>query len=1492
MKDSLTKDVKLLVNGLACLLLPLEFGVDGFIRWGATTRGQNRLVFHTYRMTSKRTISQREVMGCYNWYQSRIPPVGVVRGRTSGFCNPADVEAFTEEKKKTLLLKRQGKGADFVRAVDEIIDSYEKSKKQNQDNESNSGDEVTVSNVQSLIRTKGKWAKSPTQSPSSMHGPLSETPNSSIFGTDSCNPVEVLMPSMEAGAPDGIQTESKVPNRNNSSNDHHEALSSTPKLSRKRSRETPLQSCVIQRRPPSLRRSRSSSRADPSKKPAMPDVDDVSHEPIGRNKLIRKSPDPSICHDIESVACSAATVSNDSDEDSGSDAVRIESESVSLNEGSSVVAEDLGNDVELNGRLDLHAIAVVMKKKRNPNRKRATHDTEACAEMDKETSLEAVGSDRNLPTFINVCKRSDDRFRKADGDEHLPLVKRARARMGKLCTEAKQVDDFVDSKETYTKDALMNDSGMCTKTLSCDSDPLADTVSPSKTYSHLIENDSDHWKTKKYLSRSNSVDGEAALPPSKRLHRALEAMSANVAEATSDQPGPKETLSNGCSTYNDVDLLSAATDERAIFRREKLNVHSSDANSDPESKSGLASISVPPIPEEMKNISSEAKPQDVLGVFGKNKSCVEDNDGTEIIIEDGTHDDVIGVHGLSVNTQNVENKTCIKDIQPTSLQADEQDNVKFSPSASKKSPYGMEGSNEEVLELSKQPADDTLKVALCHQACKSDGERVTLTLDLRGLNSISQADNTGHFLPLNGTNTPSSAVNGGGMTSKILSSQSDESSKIREMYENEKDVKMTPKDRDLYTYSTPIKALIAAAQAKRQFSRSSSLSDNCSDEKVSVDATSSSPPVHAFNSSMQMSPSNSSLHHVPALLEKNLIIHTGRSPDVNALQRNSAHVSDADEERRSDSISNHRLKPSGKWPGHAEVNIAWKSFEAVLGTLSRTKESIGRATRYAIDCAKYGIAGESPVLSRPKRVLTRLVSAAAPPGNAARENRRQCLKVLKIWLERKTFPESIIKPHIRELESNDGSYSCSFSRRPPRTERALNDPVREMEGMLVDEYGSNTSFQLPGFVMPRMLDDDEEEDATDDKSFEAVTPEQDNGNADEQATSTFAAEKHPHILEDVDGELEMEDVSPSCEATVNSYNVVGTDSGENSHCVFEQQGSLPFAPPLPEEMPPSPPPLPSSPPPAAPPPPPLPPPPPTSYPSSSLPQPMSDSVDGHHYQGTNDSQNHLTQSTSQQTNKPSTNSMSLEAGAYYASGCRDVQTQMTCATSYNSGSYASMSNSHPPVHAGNDTVRTGGVTVPNKTHHLHPPPLPFSNQFSYVRADSHQRSQSWMGCSSSYSNKNSHFGHEVREEHFYSQRNRMGPTHQDIDDGPRYSAPFHSGSSVYKFGNGYEMNDHADSTYFLFTCAGSGHPNKAQASYGPVPYRRLPSEHGSRGWSIPPRGLNYRQPGPSMRPPLDNKISGARACHMDISTLSESSFKASIFLHVDISLRLSKIVND
>ncbi|KAI9105151.1 hypothetical protein K1719_022680 [Acacia pycnantha] len=73
---------------------------------------------------------------------------------TITFCNPADIEAFTEEKKQSLLVRRQGKGVDFFLAVQEIIDSYEKLK-ENQDDITNSN-EVSGVNVTIPVDSSAK----------------------------------------------------------------------------------------------------------------------------------------------------------------------------------------------------------------------------------------------------------------------------------------------------------------------------------------------------------------------------------------------------------------------------------------------------------------------------------------------------------------------------------------------------------------------------------------------------------------------------------------------------------------------------------------------------------------------------------------------------------------------------------------------------------------------------------------------------------------------------------------------------------------------------------------------------------------------------------------------------------------------------------------------------------------------------------------------------------------------------------------------------------------------------------------------------------------------------------------------------------------------------------------------------------------------------------------------------------------------------------------
>lgn len=61
---------------------------------------------------------------------------------------------------------------------------------------------------------------------------------------------------------------------------------------------------------------------------------------------------------------------------------------------------------------------------------------------------------------------------------------------------------------------------------------------------------------------------------------------------------------------------------------------------------------------------------------------------------------------------------------------------------------------------------------------------------------------------------------------------------------------------------------------------------------------------------------------------------------------------------------------------------------------------------------------------------------------------------MRLWLERKILPESLLRRYMDDIGVSNDDASNGFSfRRPARAERAVDDPIREMEGMLVDEYG-------------------------------------------------------------------------------------------------------------------------------------------------------------------------------------------------------------------------------------------------------------------------------------------------------------------------------------------------------------------------------------------------------------------------------------------------------
>ncbi|GAU25943.1 hypothetical protein TSUD_16810, partial [Trifolium subterraneum] len=81
------------------------------------------------------------------------------------------------------------------------------------------------------------------------------------------------------------------------------------------------------------------------------------------------------------------------------------------------------------------------------------------------------------------------------------------------------------------------------------------------------------------------------------------------------------------------------------------------------------------------------------------------------------------------------------------------------------------------------------------------------------------------------------------------------------------------------------------------------------------------------------------------------------SPSTNGYHSISQNQLDAEEnEERKLGLGQRAVV--GSLSGGTEAAIARDAFEGMIETLSRTKESIGRATRLAIDCAKYGFANE------------------------------------------------------------------------------------------------------------------------------------------------------------------------------------------------------------------------------------------------------------------------------------------------------------------------------------------------------------------------------------------------------------------------------------------------------------------------------------------------------------------------------------------------------
>lgn len=152
---------------------------------------------------------------------------------------------------------------------------------------------------------------------------------------------------------------------------------------------------------------------------------------------------------------------------------------------------------------------------------------------------------------------------------------------------------------------------------------------------------------------------------------------------------------------------------------------------------------------------------------------------------------------------------------------------------------------------------------------------------------------------------------------------------------------------------TSMKHLIAAAQAKRREAHSQNFSLGIFSSFVSSsDVQEKSPSPPAVQS--LMTATSIMLQADLQGLQSHTILASPSNHGRQSASRNQLDIEEIDERR----VSSGPTTAGGSLSCGTDAAVARDAFEGMIETLSRTKESIGRATRLAIDCAKYGIATE------------------------------------------------------------------------------------------------------------------------------------------------------------------------------------------------------------------------------------------------------------------------------------------------------------------------------------------------------------------------------------------------------------------------------------------------------------------------------------------------------------------------------------------------------
>ncbi|XP_058090300.1 ENHANCER OF AG-4 protein 2 [Magnolia sinica] len=778
-----------------------------------------------------------------------------------------------------------------------------------------------------------------------------------------------------------------------------------------------------------------------------------------------------------------------------------------------------------------------------------------------------------------------------------------------------------------------------------------------KSTSHIKAENSTASRTETCVAGSHLASDEAVLPPTKRHRRALEAMTDCATKTSGDTTEKSSDFHKNDKSSSDNDRSPTKVCSRRRYHpfdnedeeNHRTPVHSGSASTLKTVASNVVSVHNANINQESpSNFQSDVKGVMVesLDSARPDDSAAQDMISSVKILKDSLSltprqnkeksKKTMESH-IAHNPGKLESQRPSSEGKPTILL----------PKISPGSVNAAKSVEHKIIKpLIKPSGTATLK--------KAQGGS-------KSSNVVSENSNRSNNQAMAQRNKPTSSLEKLKVTAKVISHTnvgSDNVSNVAGSPElsTEKDILLgeqvkvskddkaaTPLTDSKFTdSSTSMKHLIAAAQAKRREAHSQSL-PHANPFPASISSPlvahgrSPSPvsAVHPFSSGNVMQHDMKGFHAHTSLASPTA--HFGNLVPQNQIDP---------EEYQSGRVTPGYRTRGGSLSGGTEAAVARDAFEGMIETLSRTKESIGRATRLAIDCAKYGIASEvvellirklenepsfhrridlfflvdsitqcshsqkgiagASYIPTVQAALPRLLGAAAPPGAGAHENRRQCHKVLRLWLERKILPDSLLRRYMDDIGvSNDDTTAGFFLRRPSRAERALDDPIREMDGILVDEYGSNATFQLPGFLSSRVFEDEEDLPTNLCKDTGDESPEEAADALEEPDTSavTPSDRRGNHILEEVDGELEMEDVSGSSKDE-------RTASGNVSDRILEStSNNLIELPPVPLDSPPlpldSPPPLPPLPPSPPPPPPPLSPSPPPPPPSSLPPPPPS-----------------------------------------------------------------------------------------------------------------------------------------------------------------------------------------------------------------------------------------------------------------------------------------------